>query len=108
MTGVVECVDCASRSYYPKGRCLECGGEEFIEVSAGEGELLAVTVVHVTPDGVREPNVLGLASFSGGANVIAQLDGDLEVGDAVRLAGNHDLRVTDDGTLRGDRLVPVE
>ncbi|MFD1571673.1 Zn-ribbon domain-containing OB-fold protein [Halorubrum laminariae] len=108
MTELLECRDCGRRTYYQKRRCLECGGSTFDRVDAGRGELRSVTTVHVTPEGVREPNRLGLASFPGGANVIAQLDEDLGIGDAVRLEGDHDLRVTADGALRGARLVAAE
>lgn len=108
MTQLLECRDCGHRTYYEKRRCLDCGGSTFDRVDAGQGELRSVTVVHVTPEGVREPNRLGLASFPGDANVVAQLDEDLAIGDTVRLAGDHDLRVTDDGALRGARLVAAE
>ena len=108
MTELLECRDCGRRTYYEKRRCPDCGGAAFDGVAAGTGELLSVTTVHVTPDGVREPNALGLASFPGGANVIAQLDGELSIGDAVRLAGERELRVTDEGPLWGVRIVAVE
>ncbi|WP_049982261.1 Zn-ribbon domain-containing OB-fold protein [Halorubrum sp. BV1] len=108
MTQLLECHECGRRTYYEKHRCLECGGSAFDRVDAGNGELRSVTTVHVTPEGVREPNRLGLAAFPGGANVVAQLDENLAIGDPVRLEGGHDLRVTDDGTLRGARLVDVE
>ena len=108
MTQLLECRECGRRTYYEKRRCLECGGSKFDRVDAGRGELRSVTTVHVTPEGVREPNRLGLAAFPGGANVVAQLDEDLTIGDAVRLQGGNDLRVTDDGTLRGARLVAAE
>lgn len=108
MTDVFECGNCGHRTFYDKRRCLECGSEDFSREPAGQGELLAVTVVHVTPEGVREPNPLGLAKFSGGANLIAQLDDDLAVGDAVTLVGGRDLRETDDGVITGPRLASVE
>ncbi|MFO8114778.1 MAG: OB-fold domain-containing protein [Halorubrum sp.] len=108
MTELLECRDCGRRTYYEKHRCPECDGSAFDGVPAGTGELIAVTTVHVTPDGVREPNALGLASFPGGASVIAQLDGELSVGDAVRLVGDRELRVTEDGPLRGVRIAAAE
>ncbi|QKY17346.1 OB-fold domain-containing protein [Halorubrum sp. CBA1229] len=108
MTELLECRDCGRRTYYEKRRCPECGGAAFDAVPAGTGELLSVTTVHVTPDGVREPNALGLASFPGGANVIAQLDGELSIGDDVRLVGERALRVTEDGPLWGVRIVAAE
>lgn len=108
MTVAFECVECGRRTFYAKRRCLDCGSAASQEVDPGTGELLAVTSVHVTPDGVREPNDLGLAAFPNGANVIAQLDEDLAVGDRVRLAGDHELRRGTDGALRGGRLVAAD
>jgi len=108
MTDVLECADCGRRSFYSKRRCLDCGSDDLVDAPAGDGELLATTTVHVTPEGVREPNALGLAAFSGGANVVAQLADAAAVGDTVRLSGERDLRTTDDGVLRGCRLVPGE
>lgn len=108
MTECVECVECGRRSFYEKHRCLRCSGTEHTAVAAEDGELLAVTTVNVTPEGVREPNRLGLASFPGGAKVVAQVEGELSVGDAVSLTGDRDLRVVEDGVLHGSRLVAVE
>ncbi|QLG63854.1 Zn-ribbon domain-containing OB-fold protein [Halorarum salinum] len=108
MTVAFECDDCGRRTFYAKRRCPDCGGDAWGEVDPGTGELLATTTVHVTPDGVREPNDIGLAAFPGGANVVAQLGADLAVGDAVRLAGDHELRRGEDGALRGGRLVAAD
>ncbi|MGM0605783.1 MAG: Zn-ribbon domain-containing OB-fold protein [Halobacteriota archaeon] len=108
MNRVFECADCGRRSFYAKFRCLDCASAELLETEPGTGELLAITTVHVVPDGVREPNALGLAAFDGRANVIAQLEGDLEVGDSVRLAGEYELRQGADGPLTGGRLVAAD
>lgn len=108
MTVAFECAACGRRTFYTKRRCLDCGSADLREVDPGIGELLAVTSVHVTPDGVREPNDLGLAAFPYGANVIAQLGEDLSVDDPVRLAGDHELRRGTDGALRGGRLVAAD
>ncbi|MFW5905417.1 MAG: Zn-ribbon domain-containing OB-fold protein [Halorhabdus sp.] len=108
MTDLYECRDCGRRTYYEKRRCLNCNGSSFERVPSEAGTLLSVTTVHVTPDGVREPNALGLASFPGGANVVAQLDEELSIGDAVRLSADHELRVTDDGPMWGVRIVADE
>lgn len=104
MTDVLECTDCGQRTFYEKRRCLVCAADSFERRDPGVGELLATTTSHVTADGVRNPNRLGLARFDGDTNVIAQLDGDLEPGDAVRLEDGAELRETDAGTLRGGRL----
>lgn len=107
MSRALECSACGRRSFYDKRRCLDCGSDTFEEVDPGTGELLAVTTVEVTPDGVREPNVLGIAAFDGDANVVAQLDDPaaVDVGDSVRLDGDHDLRQAEDGPIVGPRLV---
>lgn len=107
MTDAFQCVDCGWRTFYEKERCLECGGDEFEPWRPGEGELLSVTTIRVTPDGVREPNRLGLAVFEGGASVVAQLDGDLAVGDAVVLSGDRQLSERRGSVLTGPQFVPA-
>jgi len=108
MSRVLECEACGWRSFYEKRRCLECGESDLFVTTPGTGELLAVTTVHVTPEGVREPNELGIASFPSDANVVAQLGQSLSVGDSVALDGDHELRRVEDGTLRGVRLVAAD
>ncbi|AGB39984.1 Zn-ribbon domain-containing OB-fold protein [Natronococcus occultus] len=85
MNTVLECPDCGRRTFYEKRRCLDCGADDLRSREAGVGTLRAVTAVHVTPDGVSEPNRLGLASFDGDASIIAQLEDGLEPGDRVTL-----------------------
>jgi len=104
MTDVLECTDCGQRTFYEKRRCLACGAGSFERHDPGVGELLATTTSHVTADGVRNPNRLGFARFEGDTNVIAQLEGDLEPGDTVRLTDGAELRETDTGVLKGCRL----
>ena len=108
MTDVLKCVDCGRRTFYEKGRCSDCGGKRFECVPAGTGKLLAVTTVHVTPEEVREPNALGLATFQGGANIIAQLDDEFAVGNSVELVPDNELRVGPNGKIWGARLTDVE
>lgn len=108
MSALRECENCGRRTFYTKRSCLDCGRQTFRECEPGDGELLAITTVHVTPDGVREPNILGLASF-GGANLVAQLADDaLAVGDRVRLDGEVKLREANDDTVRGARIVAAD
>lgn len=83
MTRVFECTDCGRRTFYEKQRCPDCAGDAFRTCEPGVGTIEAVTVAHVTPDTVREPNRLGLASFDGDASIITQIDETLEVGDSV-------------------------
>lgn len=108
MTDAFECTECGHRTFYEKHRCLNCGTDGFTTVPAGEGTLLAYTTVHVTPEGVSQPNHLGLATFTGGANVIAQLEGGPTIGDTVHLIPDKTLRVTNAGTLAGYRLATVK
>lgn len=105
MTDVLACTDCGHRTFYEKRRCLSCGADSFEKRDPGVGELLATTTSHVTADGVRNPNRLGIARFEGDVNVIAQLAGDLEPGDAVQIKDGAELRETSDGVLRGGRLL---
>ena len=107
MTDLLECTDCGHRTFYEKRRCHVCGADSFEKRDPGTGELLAVTTNHVTPDGVREPNQLGFARFEG-TNIIAQLEGDIEPGETVRLEDGFELRETEAGALKGGRLVLVD
>lgn len=104
MTDVLECANCGRRTFYEKQRCLDCGSDTFHRRDPGTGTLQAVTAVHVTPDDVREPNRLGLASFDGNANIIAQLDDSLREGEPVSLA-EADARV---GTEPSVKLVSAD
>jgi uncharacterized OB-fold protein len=103
---VDECRHCGRRSFYRKSYCPNCGHEEVSTLDPGDGELLATTTVTVTPNGVREPNRLGIAKFAGGANMIAQLgDESLSVGDSVRLEEDCVLREGEKGQVRGAQFV---
>lgn len=108
MTRVLECANCGRRTFYEKQRCLDCESDQFDERDPGTGELVSITRVYVTPDGVREPNRLGLARFKHGANLIAQFDGDLSVGDAVSLSVDSELRDVEGDVHIGPRLVPAD
>lgn len=105
MTDAFECVDCGWRTFYERSRCPECGNESFEPWQPTVGTLLAKTTNYVTPDGVRQPNALGLARFDGDVDVVAQLEDDVEPGDDVRLEDGYELRETDDGALIGARFV---
>lgn len=108
MTHVLECERCGRRTFYKKNQCLECGSDQFTERKPGEGKLIAITTVHITPDGVRKPNELGLATFPGNANIIAQLDDSLSVDETVVLDGDYELRARNDKILRGARLIAAD
>lgn len=106
LTHGYECEDCGEKWYYTRSRCPACAGREHGTYRLGEGELLAGSVVHVTPPGVRDENRLGLATFDG-VNVIAQVEGDAAVGDRVEIDGVHDLRTVDGEALSGPRLTRI-
>ena len=106
---VDECRRCGWRSFYRDTYCPDCGHNEVLTLNPGNGELLATTTVHVTPDGVREPNRLGIAVFAGGANAVAQLgDESLSVGDSVRLEEECVLREGKTGQIRGAQFVKAD
>ena len=108
MIYVLECKACGQRSFYDKSRCLDCGNDEFLCENPGTGQVISVSTVHVTPEGVREPNRLGLASFPGDANIIAQIGDSVSSGDDVVLKGGHELRDGRDGIVQGARLLPAD
>ncbi|NHN48021.1 hypothetical protein G9464_10480 [Halostella sp. JP-L12] len=107
MTKVLECSNCGYRTFYKKKHCLECGGQEWNKQEPGVGELLAITTVHVSPEGVREPNRLGIARFEG-ANLVAQIRKGLNPGDNVKLDDSNILREGDNGTHVGAQFAPVD
>lgn len=103
------CDRCGAAWYYDRRRCPECGSTEWSGRPLGTGVLRSSTVSRVTPRGVREENPLGLAEFDGGVRVVAQLPGPEgerpAVGDAVRLAGEFELRERDGDRVVGPRLL---
>lgn len=108
MTKVLECTRCGRRTFYEKECCLECGSRAWNEREPGTGTLLAITTVHVSPDGVRRPNRLGLARFEAGGDLVAQLETDLEVGERVALDHDTVLRDGERSAHVGPRFVPVD
>lgn len=108
MRDIFTCSTCEKRTFYRKDRCPECGDNRFVQCDPGIGEVVSLTRVHVTPPGVREPNMLGLVEFDDGANVIVQLEGELEVGDEVRLTDDRVLRADGDDTITGSRAIPAD
>ncbi len=108
MTTLHECTDCGNRTFYEKQRCLECGNSSWIERDPGTGEILAITTVHVSPDGVSTPNLLGLVQFEDGVNFVGQLESNLTVGDRVKLDTGSILRENENGTKIGPRLVSAD
>jgi uncharacterized OB-fold protein len=104
-----RCIDCERRWYYTRPFCPDCGSRDVEPFDLGDGELVARTVVHVTPDDVPSPNTLGIARFEGDVQLIAQLtDPSLEPGDVVRLEGEYALRGNETSLVHGPRLRPVD
>lgn len=108
MTTLHECTNCGNCTFYEKYRCLECGNSSWIKREPGTGELLAITTVHVSPDGVSTPNLLGLAQFEDGANFVGQLESDLTVGDSVKLDTGRILRDDENRTWTGPWLISAD
>lgn len=101
------CRACGRRWYYTKPQCPDCGSEPSAHGTEelGQGEVRTVTRVEVTPGDVRSPNRLALADFDG-VRLIAQVTGEVAVGDRVAFAGSFTLRGGDDD--RQPRLRVVE
>ena len=98
------CEACASRWYYTRERCPDCGADDVATERLRTGRVLATTTVHATPPDVRTPNSLGLVRFDD-VTLIAQLaDNSTEAGDAVEFGDSAVLRDGDPST-DGPRLV---
>lgn len=108
MTTLLKCTECGKYTFYEKRCCLECGNDSWVECDPGSGELLAVTTVHISPEGVPEPNLLGLAQFENGVNLVGQLESDLTVGESVELDPGRTLRSSEDGIHTGPRFISAK
>lgn len=98
------CESCATRWYYTRERCPDCGAEDASTERLRTGRVLATTTVHATPPDVRTTNLLGLVRFDD-VTLIAQLaDDSIEVGDPVEFGEPTVLRDGDPPT-EGPRLV---
>lgn len=107
MTDLLECTECGHQTFYDKHWCPDCAHETFRTRDPGVGTLRAITMVHITPDGLPAPLALGIARFDN-ARVIAQLDDDLSVGASVRLEDGFELRECIGEQVHGSRLVAVD
>lgn len=104
-----RCLECDRQWYYTRPLCPNCGSRDVEPFELGDGELIARTVVHVTPKDVPTPNTLGIARFDGDVQITAQLtDSSLEPGDVVRLEGEYVLRGNGTSVVHGPRLRPVD
>ena len=106
----VACDNCSRVWYYERAVCPDCHTRSFTRVRPRHGTIVARTTVHVTPEGVPQPLALGLVSYPEGGHVLGQLtDDSIERGDAVVLAGDHELRRAPDGDpITGPKIHPAE
>ena len=91
------CEHCGHRWYYTRSNCPNCRRDRVTTYTLGEGTLIAVTSVVMTPPDVRSPNPLGIARF-GEVQVVGQLAQEAAVGDRVTFAGAYRLRDGDEET----------
>lgn len=101
------CRACDRRWYYTRCRCPDCGAAEFSTYRLGDGVLVALTEIAVTPDDVRSPNRIAMARFDEDVQVTAQVTGDdVSTGDRVAFDGAHRLRGRSD--VDNPRLVSAD
>ena len=84
-------------TYPGHARCPECGEAqtETVDLSDRVGEVVTWTESTATPPGVREPNALAIVSFEvdgDAVRAIGQVDGEVEIGDAVEAVYVEQLR----------------
>lgn len=93
-----HCGDCGHATAAPKAACARCGNRDLAVVQLPtEGEVYAETTIEVVPAGFEGPYQVVVVSL-GDARVMARVDGEVAIGDAVEL---HDV-VEADG-----RPIPV-
>lgn len=82
-----ECSDCGHVTAAPKAACAQCGSREISTTELDtEGEVYTVTTIAVPPErfeGRYQVAVVGL----GTGRVLTRIDGEVEIGDRVALAG---------------------
>ncbi|WP_254768844.1 Zn-ribbon domain-containing OB-fold protein [Salinilacihabitans rarus] len=87
-----RCPDCGHETAAPKAACARCGSREVETVSLPtEGVVHTATTIAVAPEGFEGPYRVAVIDL-GEARVLARLDGDAGIGDAVELAGAVDDR----------------
>ena len=80
-----HCPDCGHATAAPKAACAKCGSREIGVVQLPtDGEVYTETTVAVAPAGFEAPYQVALVSL-GEATVLAHVDGEASIGDAVEL-----------------------
>ena len=100
---IQRCPDCGRPQFYPRPRCVRCGGSiDWIEAS-GEGRVYSYTVVHRAPHESLVPlvpYVVALVDLAEGVRMMSRVraadSGAVQIGAAVRVAFE---RVSDEVTL---------
>lgn len=82
-----RCAACGFATAAPKAACARCGSRDLDAVELPtEGEVYSVTTIAVPPAGFDGRYQVALVSV-GDAQVMAQIDESVEIGDAVELQG---------------------
>lgn len=89
------CPDCGHVAGTPTGACPHCGSRELETVELPrEGEVYTETTINVPPEGFEERGYQVAIVQAGDARVLARVDGEAAIGEAVELADYVD---ADDG-----------
>jgi uncharacterized OB-fold protein len=85
-----ECQDCGKRIAFVRPFCCRCGSASLAwKAAAGEGRVVAHTVLHRAPTAdykPRLPYAVALVDLAEGLRVMGHAAPDLRVGDQVRLS----------------------
>jgi uncharacterized OB-fold protein len=85
-----RCSDCGHESFPQRLWCPVCHSYELVPVSVTEGTLQETTVVRRAVGGTLEHTVtIGTVHATGGAVLVARIDGDLTEGDPIELRDDH-------------------
>ena len=80
-----HCTECGHATAAPKAACARCGSRDIGVVQLPtEGEVYAETTVAVAPADFDGPYQVAIVSL-GEARVLARIDGEVSIGDAVEL-----------------------
>lgn len=82
-----RCAACGAATAAPKAACARCGSRDLEPVELPtEGEVYSETTIAVPPAGFSGRYQVAIVSL-GDAQVMAQIDGSVEIGDDVELQG---------------------
>jgi uncharacterized OB-fold protein len=81
-----ECESCNQITTFPRGACDDCGSRDLVPTELPTtGKVYSETRVQVAPEGFEGGYQLALVDLNG-ALVLARIDGDADIGDAVTLS----------------------